>query len=100
MFEFGDRPNIQPTERVVSIAAGALLALAGLHRSASAATLTVLGCALALRGATGHCALYRILGITRSGRGAERAHLDACVDTALDDSFPASDPPAWVGGRE
>ena len=100
MVGISDRPNVQPTERIVSIAAGALLALAGLHRSASAATLTLLGCALALRGMTGHCPLYRTLGITRSDRRADRAHLDSCIDTALDDSFPASDPPAWAGGRE
>jgi uncharacterized membrane protein len=100
MFEPSDEPNVQPTERVVSMTAGALLALAGLHRSTSAAALTLLGCALALRGATGHCALYRILGVPRSDRRTSRAHLDSCVDTALDDSFPASDPPAFVGGRE
>lgn len=92
--------NLLPAERGISLAVGALLALAALHRSASAVALTVLGFSFALRGVTGYCPVYNRLGIVPADPCAEKAHLDECLDGTLDDSFPASDPPAWVGGRE
>lgn len=92
--------NLLAAERGISIAVGALFALAALNRSATATVLTILGSGLVIRGTTGHCPIYRRLGIAPADACAERARRDECIDAALDDSFPASDPPAWVAGKE
>ncbi|MEI9896188.1 MAG: YgaP-like transmembrane domain [Chthoniobacter sp.] len=61
--------NLGPTERLGSIVAGSALAAAGLLRRGPARALLVgAGAGLLLRGATGHCALYRQLGIDRFDR--------------------------------
>lgn len=56
--------NVPSVERAGSIGLGAALALFGLSRRSLAGGLLVLaGVGLVARGATGHCALYRRLGI-------------------------------------
>lgn len=91
--------NLGSTERGVSVGVGALLALAGLRRSFTVGALLALGGAFMVRGLTGHCPLYARLGLS-TDPCAGKARLDQCVDSTLDDSFPASDPPAWVGGKD
>jgi uncharacterized membrane protein len=60
--------NVPTAERAGSIGLGAALALYGLSRRSLGGTLLALaGGSLIFRGATGHCALYRKLGIN-SGR--------------------------------
>jgi hypothetical protein len=96
MIETSNR-NLSDVERSVSLAVALFLGLAGVRRSFSASTLTLAGVVFALRGLSGRCPLYRRLGIV--DRRAEKARVDECVDATLDDSFPASDPPAWTGGK-
>lgn len=64
------RTNVGKAERYASLAAGALLAGAGLRRRGWGGALLALGGAVLLeRGATGHCRLYGALDVDTSGGG-------------------------------
>src|SRR5688572_2426566 len=57
--------NVSETERVASMVGGGALALFGLSRaSLGGLGLAALGGALLYRGATGHCDLYDMLGMS------------------------------------
>ena len=67
------QPNVGSTERAVSTAAGAILAVTGLaRRSPLGLALAAIGGGLIYRGITGHCPAYRAAGIDTSeqSRGA------------------------------
>jgi uncharacterized membrane protein len=66
--------NVGESERIVSVAAGALSALMGLRRGSLPGLLVAgVGGALIYRGVTGHCAAYQSLGLdTANGDDAEQ----------------------------
>ena len=87
--------NVGQVERWVSAGAGGALALHGLRRpSLGGGLLALLGCALAYRGLSGRCPVYRALDLSTAEPRAE-AERDV-VEAASEDSFPASDAPAWT----
>lgn len=96
--------NISDGERLASGIGGVLLLGYGLARrpSIASALMAVAGTMLLARGAAGHSALYRALGIDTSGRSPlpEERHstLRDAIEHASDASFPASDPPPWSPG--
>src|SRR5688500_5163948 len=58
------KTNVGQTERIVSLAAGSILALLGLgRRDALGLVIGGVGGGLLYRGATGHCHTYQVLGI-------------------------------------
>lgn len=66
--------NIGTTERAISTAAGALLAVAGLsRRSLPGLIVAALGGGMIYRGVSGHCDVLAALGIDRSDRAGEPA---------------------------
>lgn len=61
----GPDQNVNDVERWFSVVAGAALAVYGLsRRSAGGIAVAGIGGALLLRGATGNCPAYRLLGIS------------------------------------
>src|SRR5438093_13016272 len=87
--------NVGQNERWASAIAGGALALYGLSRTSTAGALTaLLGGAILYRGVTGNCPLYRALDINTAKQ--PRQDEDALIQSASEDSFPASDAPAWT----
>lgn len=69
----GHATNVAPVERVLSLAGGGALAIAGARRRDLPGGLMLLASALLLeRGATGHCHLYGALDVTSDGGGRHR----------------------------
>jgi len=68
--------NVGGVERALSLLGGGLLALLGLRRrTAGGLAAGAAGLVLIHRGATGHCAAYRALGMSTAARGTGRAEV-------------------------
>jgi uncharacterized membrane protein len=87
--------NVGEMERIASGVAGGLPLALGVRNGRSAIGMGLLALAggLLYRATSGNCVLYRALGI-------DSASVKACppeaTDISSEDSFPASDPPAWT----
>ncbi|GAB4427471.1 MAG: hypothetical protein OHK0015_09350 [Chloroflexi bacterium OHK40] len=96
----GTEQNLSAIERRLSLGAGALLAFLALRRAPLALILAGAALFLGTRGSKGFCPIYDALGISsvREHPPFDRFNpaTDRRVDLAVEDSFPASDPPAGV----
>jgi uncharacterized membrane protein len=93
----GDGVNVGMKERQLSLAAGALLGLYGLHRRGLVGwALAISGASLVKRGITGHCMTYSMLGVTSVGNRlhAEDASVDPESATDVRRSVRIERPPA------
>jgi uncharacterized membrane protein len=100
--------NLDKNERVISLLAGLVMIVYGLVRLPLTAVMALIGGSYFLyRAIKGHCYIYAQLGLDKIKesptpyltRTAERQHVNA-VDATLNQTFPTSDPPAWMMGRD
>ena len=87
--------NVNEPERLTSAAIGGFLLALGMARSTNWQRMASLlaGAGLVYRGLSGNCMMYRLMGRLRDDEGRR---VDAQIDEAVEDSFPASDPPAFT----
>ena len=90
-----NQANVGEPERYASAIAGGFLLALGLTSGNSLMRLgsAVLGSSLIYRGVSGQCMMYRMLG---KDRRMAKEHSEAQIDEALEESFPASDPPSFT----
>src|SRR5688500_4912309 len=70
----GQRQNVGPTERLISLAGGGLIAAYGLSRgTTNGLLLAALGGVVAYRGATGFCSVYNALGFSSAEQQPQTA---------------------------
>ena len=93
--------NVGNAERIGSAIGGAVLVMRAVTRPSLPRIIGAIGgIALLQRGLTGHCALYRRLGLGAADRTANRPvrrrrEFDPVL-VASEDRFLASDPPSWT----
>ncbi len=90
--DFATAVNVGQTERNASTAGGGALLLYGLLRGRWA--LAGLGAVLAYRGITGHCNVYRALGIDRASHDGEE--IEGNLGTKIDHAVMVAAPPDQV----
>lgn len=93
-----DTMNVGETERYASAVVGGMLISLGMTSGPWWQKLgaMVAGGGLVYRGLSGNCLLYRAMGKYFEPTPSQFSpELDAQIDEAGDDSFPASDPPAF-----
>jgi len=99
--------NLDKDERMISLAAGLFMVVYGLVRLPLSAVMALMaGAYFIYRAVKGYCYIYDQLGIGRltetavphQRQTANRQYTDE-VDTALNQTFPTSDPPSWMMGR-
>jgi uncharacterized membrane protein len=84
--QHGKRTNVGQTERIVSLAAGSILALLGVgRRDALGLLIGGVGGGLLYRGATGHCHTYQALGIDTAD-GETRGGIEVSESFLIDKS--------------
>lgn len=90
--------NVGDTERVLSLVAGAGMALCGLTGKAGVGRLLwpALGAMLAYRGLSGHCSLYATLGVSSADGSAPATSVEAGAGYKLEHTVTINRPPADV----